>query len=327
MTRIFSPPMVNITPMSSGGNNKGYPTPKNIRVNLDMVVLNASPLVVETNTDSNSLHLYPSNGNTFYSTLHPSHHLHHNSWDGIRKSPLMDDSRRGSATSKLSEAPINTTSLAELQFASDKASLLRAKQQTHSPVHLHFRHLSVDSVFCFHLFLFNFQLGEALELSPAVLVLNGHGTYSQEGDFVFAFEANSDDGNTRTSTIGSSDLFTLTRLRILLTAMPKDKLPSLVFLNMCYSEHAAEVFSDCGVPHVIACRKGMKVMDKAARYFSKHLFTALFNGQTIQRAFDVCLFNICSFFYYFKLYLFVVFYLRSPVRMFNVVLTLDGQLL
>lgn len=66
-------------------------------------------------------------------------------------------------------------------------------------------------------------------------------------------------------------------------ASPAAQLPSLVLLNICHSEHAANVFTAAGVEHVIACRAGMRVSDQAARYFSRHFFTALFAGQTIQR--------------------------------------------
>ena len=54
-------------------------------------------------------------------------------------------------------------------------------------------------------------------------------------------------------------MLSLRRLRALLS--PKSLVGStrLVFLSACHSQHAAEVFVDAGVPHVVAVRSELKV--------------------------------------------------------------------
>lgn len=59
----------------------------------------------------------------------------------------------------------------------------------------------------------------------------------------------------------------------------------LALLNACHSEKLAQAFVKVGVPHVIAVNADDKILDVAARCFSRRLYQALFNENSIADAF------------------------------------------
>ncbi|HLP88466.1 MAG TPA: SUMF1/EgtB/PvdO family nonheme iron enzyme [Nostocaceae cyanobacterium] len=61
----------------------------------------------------------------------------------------------------------------------------------------------------------------------------------------------------------------------------------LALLNACHSEKLAQAFIKAGVPHVIAVNAEDKILDIAARCFSRRLYQALFNQDSITDAFLV----------------------------------------
>ncbi|MBW4617173.1 MAG: SUMF1/EgtB/PvdO family nonheme iron enzyme [Desmonostoc vinosum HA7617-LM4] len=61
----------------------------------------------------------------------------------------------------------------------------------------------------------------------------------------------------------------------------------LVLLNACHSEKLAQAFIKAGVPHIIAVNAEDKILDIAARCFSRRLYQALFNEDAIADAFLV----------------------------------------
>ncbi|MEC4816480.1 MAG: SUMF1/EgtB/PvdO family nonheme iron enzyme [Scytonema sp. PMC 1069.18] len=61
----------------------------------------------------------------------------------------------------------------------------------------------------------------------------------------------------------------------------------LALLNACHSEKLAQAFVNTGVSHVIAVNAEDKILDVAARCFSRRLYQALFNEDSIANAFLV----------------------------------------
>ena len=127
-------------------------------------------------------------------------------------------------------------------------------------------------------------LGEALAMRPAALHLVCHADYdprkrlsgaSEEDSFFVGLE----------DAEGALDPLSLHRLRALLVpALVRST--RLVFVSACHSQPAAEAFVDAGVPHVIAVRTRLKVLDDAAALFARHLYLALVEGHTVRQAFD-----------------------------------------
>src|SRR5579883_713652 len=72
-------------------------------------------------------------------------------------------------------------------------------------------------------------------------------------------------------------------------ALSNQKQPpcQLALLNACYSEKLAQAFVKVGVPHVIAVNAEDKILDVAARCFSRKLYQALFNKYTVANSFLV----------------------------------------
>ncbi len=61
----------------------------------------------------------------------------------------------------------------------------------------------------------------------------------------------------------------------------------LALLNACHSEKLAQAFVESGVDHVIAVNAEDEILDEAARCFSRRLYQALFNRDTIADSFLV----------------------------------------
>ena len=84
---------------------------------------------------------------------------------------------------------------------------------------------------------------------------------------------------------GALDQLSLQRLKALL-ASSVVRSTRLVFISACHSEPAAKAFVDAGVPHVVAVRSGVKVLDDAAALFARHFYFALVEGHSVRQSFD-----------------------------------------
>lgn len=105
------------------------------------------------------------------------------------------------------------------------------------------------------------------EERPGILHISGHGT-SKEMVFV------ADHDSSRTTTVSTSSFVDAVLLAT----------PQLVVLNNCYSEQTAKMLQQRGVRFVIGTAE--TVPDKEAIAFSRDLYSALSQGQTLLAAYD-----------------------------------------
>ncbi len=72
-------------------------------------------------------------------------------------------------------------------------------------------------------------------------------------------------------------------------ALSNQKQPpcQLALINACHSEKLAQAFVKAGVSHVIAVNAEDKILDVAARCFSRRLYQALFNQDSVVNSFLV----------------------------------------
>jgi formylglycine-generating enzyme required for sulfatase activity/SpoVK/Ycf46/Vps4 family AAA+-type ATPase len=108
---------------------------------------------------------------------------------------------------------------------------------------------------------------------PLIIHFIGHGMRSRDGIALVL-----EDG------VGIARSFSKEELSI---ALSNRKQPpcQLVLLNACHSEKLAQAFVKAGVPHVVAINAEDKILDVAARCFSRKLYQALFNQDSIADAF------------------------------------------
>jgi len=127
-------------------------------------------------------------------------------------------------------------------------------------------------------------LGEVLAVKPVALHLVCHADYdpfkmqsgqSESASFFLGLE----------DAEGALDQLSLQRLKALL-ASSIVRSTRLVFISACHSEPAAEAFVAAGVPHVVAVRSGVKVLDDAAALFARHFYFALVEGHTVRQSFN-----------------------------------------
>ena len=127
-------------------------------------------------------------------------------------------------------------------------------------------------------------LGEVLATKPVALHLVCHGDFdpnklrqglAEEQAFFLGLE----------DAEGALDLLSLQRLKALLTSSVV-RSTRLVFISACYSQLAAEAFVEAGVPHVVAVRRSVKVLDDAAALFARHFYFALVEGHTVRESFE-----------------------------------------
>lgn len=83
---------------------------------------------------------------------------------------------------------------------------------------------------------------------------------------------------------GSKDLDVAT-LRHMLELGGKETL-QFVFISACFSSTAANAFVEAGVPHVIAVQESVQVCDVSARNFARHVYMALCQGLTVEKAYN-----------------------------------------
>lgn len=84
--------------------------------------------------------------------------------------------------------------------------------------------------------------------------------------------------------VGITRVFSEEELTI---ALSNQKYPpcQLALLNACHSEKLAQAFVKVGVPHVIAVNAEDQILDVAARCFSRRLYQALFNQDSVANGF------------------------------------------
>lgn len=87
-------------------------------------------------------------------------------------------------------------------------------------------------------------------------------------------------------TVGMARPFSEEELAIALSNL-KQAPCQLTLLNACHSEKLAQAFVKAEVPHVIAVNAEDKILDTAARCFSRRLYQALFNQNSVTYGFSV----------------------------------------
>ena len=119
------------------------------------------------------------------------------------------------------------------------------------------------------------NLVNVISLSPKILHIICHGEYSKENNqFYLCFE---EEGTLKE--LYSKDL--------------NEKLAEIelktqfVFVNACHSEEVAKVFSNAGVPCVIAVQSELKIEDHIAQKFSETFYWQLFEGKSVGEAFKL----------------------------------------
>jgi hypothetical protein len=108
-------------------------------------------------------------------------------------------------------------------------------------------------------------LSSGIVQSPTVLHLSAHGDFTRDGDFVLALETRK----------GAADLVSLPRLSRLLAGIHPRRMPRLVVLTLCHSEHLAPLFIRAGVPHVVATVAQERVTEESSLMFTKHFYLGL----------------------------------------------------
>jgi tetratricopeptide (TPR) repeat protein len=61
----------------------------------------------------------------------------------------------------------------------------------------------------------------------------------------------------------------------------------LAIVTACYSERIGKILVEAGIPHVIAVKCDVPVLDQAALIFIGQFFRSLFQGSSVQKAFDM----------------------------------------
>ena len=118
------------------------------------------------------------------------------------------------------------------------------------------------------------NLFKVLSQAPLILHIICHGDFSKNnGRFFLCFE---DDGKLKEVYADN-----LRKKMIDLKLQTK-----IVFVNACHSEEVAKVFSEAGVPCVITVQSDLKIEDGIAQEFSKAFYWQLFDGKSVQEAFD-----------------------------------------
>ena len=71
----------------------------------------------------------------------------------------------------------------------------------------------------------------------------------------------------------------------LLSSIPQESRPKLVFVNACHSELIGDAFLSSGVPFVVVIQSSEKIEDTAAQEFSVKFYNSLFNGVGVKDSF------------------------------------------
>jgi len=118
------------------------------------------------------------------------------------------------------------------------------------------------------------HLVEVLSMSPKILHIMCHGDFSKDRNmFYLHFE------NER----GELEEVYADQLRDIIKRVNFET--KLVFVNACHSLEVAKVFTDAGVPCVIAIQSELKISEDIALKFSESFYWQLFMGKSIDEAF------------------------------------------
>lgn len=78
--------------------------------------------------------------------------------------------------------------------------------------------------------------------------------------------------------LGLLDKLNTSRLNLLLETNKKTNSTEAVLVSACHSQSIGEVFLNAGIPIVIAVNSPFKILDEAARAFSKAFHSSLVQG-------------------------------------------------
>ena len=154
------------------------------------------------------------------------------------------------------------TPVSRLDIDGEKQQIRRVLQRTSAPINCSFRQLTLE------------HLTEELLHQPDILHLSGHGLHCADGTYALALEHDN----------GSVSLLSMPSLAGLLSVIP---LPRLVVILACHSESAGRVFIDAGADYCVCVRASERVLDSAAKYFTRFFYQALLAGYTIQQSFNI----------------------------------------
>ena len=154
------------------------------------------------------------------------------------------------------------TPVSRLDIDGEKQQIRRVLQRTSAPINCSFRQLTLE------------HLTEELLHQPDILHLSGHGLHCADSSYALALEHDN----------GSVSLLSMPSLAGLLSVIP---LPRLVVILACHSESAGRVFIDAGADYCVCVRATERVLDSAAKYFTRFFYQALLAGYSIQQAFNI----------------------------------------
>lgn len=154
------------------------------------------------------------------------------------------------------------TPVSRLDIDGEKQQIRRVLQRTSAPINCSFRQLTLE------------HLTEELLHQPDILHLSGHGLHCADGTYALALEHDN----------GSVSLLSMPSLAGLLSVIP---LPRLVVILACHSESAGRVFIDAGADYCVCVRSSERVLDSAAKYFTRFFYQALLAGYSIQQSFNI----------------------------------------
>ena len=112
-------------------------------------------------------------------------------------------------------------------------------------------------------------------IKPIIIHFIGHGTREGDGTALVLEDE-----------VGMARTFSEEELEIALSNHKKSPC-QLALLNACHSEKLAQTFVKTGVDHVIAVNAEDKILDLAARCFSRRLYQGLFNQESVIDSFLV----------------------------------------
>ncbi len=113
----------------------------------------------------------------------------------------------------------------------------------------------------------------ASRVKPLIIHFIGHGTRQKHNTALILEDET-----------GMARAFSEEELKIALSNQ-KQAPCQLALLNSCHSEQLAQAFVNAKVPHVIAINAEDKILDAAARCFSRRLYQALFNQNEVDNSF------------------------------------------
>ena len=117
-------------------------------------------------------------------------------------------------------------------------------------------------------------------MKPLIIHFIGHGMREGDGTALVLEDE-----------VGMARTFSEEELEIALSNHKKSPC-QLALLNACHSEKLAQAFVTAGVDHVIAVNAEDKILDLAARCFSRRLYQGLFNQDAVADSFLVSMLHL-----------------------------------